>query len=51
MEGFMKNPELTGREKSNFLKLLNSMLKLNPEERPSARELLNSEWLSNIPTL
>lgn len=45
LEQFSKNPELSGPERKAFLGFIASMIRLNPEERPDASKLLESEWL------
>lgn len=40
-----REKRLTGQEKELFLQFLRSMLKWLPEERRTARQLLNDPWL------
>ncbi|EXJ77710.1 hypothetical protein A1O3_09939 [Capronia epimyces CBS 606.96] len=47
LEGFVDNPELIAdADKEDFVDLITSMLKLAPEERLDAKDLLNSKWLN-----
>lgn len=39
---------LSGQEEENFLTFIQSMLALEPDERPEARELLNATWLADV---
>lgn len=39
---------LTGQEKAMFLKFVRRMVKWEPEDRSSARELLNDPWLQVV---
>lgn len=43
----MNSPGLTGGEKKEFVEFITSMLRLAPEERPSARDLLGASWLKD----
>lgn len=43
LEGWIHH--LEGEERSNFVKMIKSMLELDPEKRKSARELLDEPWL------
>ncbi|POR39117.1 Uncharacterized protein TPAR_00676 [Tolypocladium paradoxum] len=45
LDQFSKNPDLSGPERKAFLGFIESMIRLNPEERPDASKLLESEWL------
>lgn len=38
---------LSGQDEEHFLEFIQSMLSLEPGERPEARELLNSAWLAS----
>lgn len=38
---------LTGQDEEHFLTFIQSMLALEPGERPEARELLNATWLAD----
>lgn len=48
LERICQNPELSVSEKELFLDFIRSMVKLEPEERLSARELLGAQWLKSI---
>ena len=39
---------LEGKEKVLFLNFVRKMLKWNPKERSSAKELLDDDWLNNV---
>jgi hypothetical protein len=43
----MNSPGPTGGEKKEFLEFITSMLRLAPEERPIARDLLGASWLKD----
>lgn len=43
---FSKNADLSGAEKEEFLAFVGSMVCPDPEDRPDARELLESPWLA-----
>lgn len=45
LERICHNPHLSASEKTLFLDFIRSMVKLEPEERLSARELLGAQWL------
>jgi len=45
LEDFVDSPELAGEEKKDFVEFVESMLKMSPKERPSARQLLEAKWL------
>ena len=45
LDGFVDNPDLLGDKKKDFIEFISSMLKLAPEQRLSALELLKSSWL------
>lgn len=51
-EGLVRNPELTANdvERKAFVEFIASMLKLAPEERLDAEELLKAEWLKDCPS-
>lgn len=40
-----QNPQLSASEKTLFLDFIGSMVNLEPEKRPRARELLKAPWL------
>lgn len=39
---------LEGKEKRKFLTFLNGMVRWVPEERKTARELIDDPWLNNL---
>lgn len=41
----LREKQLDGEEKEQFLRLMRKMLAWPPEERPSAEELLYDEWI------
>ena len=47
LKGFIVSPDLTGREQKDFAEFITSMLRLAPEDRPSARDLLGASWLKD----
>ncbi|KAL2756618.1 hypothetical protein ACRALDRAFT_2102427 [Sodiomyces alcalophilus JCM 7366] len=49
LEQFSKNPYNSESEKRNFLSFIESMVRLDPEERLDATKLLESEWLRFTP--
>lgn len=51
LEGFVDNPELQDdAEKKEFVDFITSMLRLAPEERLDAEDLLTSKWLNDFST-
>lgn len=47
LEGFVDNRELKDEaDKKEFVDFITSMLRLAPEERLDARDLLKSKWLN-----
>ena len=48
LEGFTDSPDLSGIEKNDLVDFVGSMLRLSPEERPSAKEMLGHEWLQEV---
>lgn len=46
LEQFSKNGDVSGSEKEKFLRFIESMLRPDPEDRPDARKLRESPWLS-----
>ncbi|CRK18125.1 hypothetical protein BN1708_012245 [Verticillium longisporum] len=49
LEQFSKNPDNSESEKKKFLSFIDSMIRLDPEERLDATKLLASEWLRFTP--
>ncbi|KAH6982299.1 kinase-like domain-containing protein [Ilyonectria sp. MPI-CAGE-AT-0026] len=49
LEQFSKNPDNSESEKKIFLSFIDSMIRLDPEERLNATKLLESEWLGSTP--
>ncbi|KAK3944416.1 kinase-like domain-containing protein [Diplogelasinospora grovesii] len=49
LEQFSKNPDNSESEKKKFLSFIDSMIRLDPEERLDATRLLESEWLRFTP--
>ncbi|KAJ6446609.1 ATP-dependent DNA helicase II subunit 2 [Purpureocillium lavendulum] len=49
LEQFSRNPHSTESEKKAFLSFIGSMVTLDPDERPEATKLLESEWLRSVP--
>lgn len=49
LKGFVGSPGLIGDEKKDFVEFVGSMLKLAPEERLSATDLLGMKWLCESP--
>jgi hypothetical protein len=49
LKGFVGSPGLIGDEKKDFVEFVGSMLKLAPEERLSATDLLGMKWLHESP--
>ncbi|KAK4163967.1 Serine/threonine-protein kinase [Cladorrhinum sp. PSN259] len=47
LERISQNPQLSAAEKTSFLDFIQSMVKLDPEERPSASKLLEAQWLKS----
>jgi serine/threonine-protein kinase SRPK3 len=45
LEQFSKVPDLSEVERKAYLDFIKSMIKMDPEQRPGARELLESAWL------
>jgi serine/threonine-protein kinase SRPK3 len=51
LDTLCRNPGMSKSDKVQFLDMVNSMIRLEPEDRPDARSLLNSTWLSSIRSL
>ncbi|KAK0611714.1 kinase-like domain-containing protein [Immersiella caudata] len=47
LERISQNPQLSAAEKTSFLDFIQSMVKLDPEERLSAGKLLDAQWLKS----
>lgn len=47
LERICQNSQLSVSEKALFLDFIRSMVKLEPEERLSAQELLGAQWLKS----
>ncbi|KND88077.1 Serine/threonine-protein kinase SRPK [Tolypocladium ophioglossoides CBS 100239] len=46
LEQLSKNTDLSGSEREEFLRFIGSIVRPDPEDRPDARELLQSPWLA-----
>ncbi|KAJ2981452.1 hypothetical protein NQ176_g2011 [Zarea fungicola] len=49
LEQFSKTQDFSSSEKQNFLDFISSMIRINPEERLDAKELLQLPWVSTSP--
>jgi serine/threonine-protein kinase SRPK3 len=46
LETICRNPGMSELDKARFLDMIKSMIRLEPEDRPDARSLLESAWLN-----
>jgi serine/threonine-protein kinase SRPK3 len=46
LDTLCRNPGMSESDKVHFLDMIKSMIRLEPEDRPDTRSLLDSTWLS-----